>query len=109
MQRKATLADATQPGLPAASRAAVEALLQREQNRTPSWAIPELPDDRLWLAVRAALYREIAGLSWSEMSKRLDISRAALLRAYENHKRLVLSNPPYAKRISSFASELFNA
>ncbi len=109
MQSKAILADGTQPGLAAASRTAVEALLEREHNRAPSWAIPELPGDRLWLAARAALHREISGLAWSEMSQRLNISRAALIRAYENHKRLVLSAPFYAKRISAFASELLNA
>ena len=43
------------------------------------------------------------------MSQLLNISRAALIRAYENHKRLVLGTPLYAKRISSFASELLDA
>ena len=40
------------------------------------------------------------------MSQRLDRSRAALIRAYEHHKRLMLNAPTYAQRVSGVASEL---
>ena len=107
LERKARLADGTALGQPICDAETIRAAI--EENRCTDAPSPSLTACRLrttWDAVEAALLRDLAGLTWSEIAAACGTSSSTSHTRYRVHARLLADQPPYAAQVSSTAAEV---
>jgi DNA-directed RNA polymerase specialized sigma24 family protein len=107
MERKARLADGAALGQPICDAETIRAAI--EAKRSPEDHSPILSDCRLrttWDAVEAALLRDMAGLTWSEIAAACGTSSSTSHTRYRVHARLLADQPPYAAQVSGTAAEV---
>jgi REP element-mobilizing transposase RayT len=95
MGRRAMVADG-RPGLPIADAESVLAVVGA--NSGSAWPV-HLGRKRVsgWDIVRVALLRDLAGLSYREISQRVRCHRSMARRRYEKHVRALREDPEYAR------------
>jgi len=96
MKRKAALADGTRPGLPCASGEQVRSACSRAMAARPGWWMTRggnrVP---VWEVMLVALWRDVAGLRWSEIGARASIGESSAKRRYRIHRAWMASSEDY--------------
>lgn len=103
MRRKARLADGPDPGLPVCDRRAVEQRIARRAQAEP-WRLADGGGDG-WELARVALTLTLCGLTRSEVAARMGCSVTRISRLYRLHRRLVLDDDRYRRRLGMLAHE----
>ncbi|MEN8148708.1 MAG: transposase [Planctomycetota bacterium] len=105
MQRKAELADGTEPGIPIVSPPTIESFLSVEEACAPDWKVrPTRKSRGGWEVLRVGLLRDLAGLSLAEIARRGRLSVSSTVRIVEAHRSLVLRDEVYADRAARVLS-----
>lgn len=106
MQRKAKLADGHRVGLAICSPAALRASIQADLSIQGSWWVEELKhawkgDELLWISG----LHDLCGLTWRQISERIDKPISLVRRRARKHNELVLSDLQYAERAQVITSD----
>ena len=106
MQRKAALADGTRPGLPCVSAERVSAVCSRAATAHPAWQI-RCDANRIDVGevLEVALLRDVAGLRWSEISRRVSAGESSTKRRYQIHRTRMEAMEEYREMVSAVARE----
>jgi REP element-mobilizing transposase RayT len=107
LERKARLADGTVLGLPVCDAETVRATIaEKRLTEECSLTGSRCRLASTWDAVEAALLRDLAGLTWSEIAAACRTSTSTSHARYRVHVRLLTEEPLYADRVSSMAAEV---
>lgn len=109
MQRKARLADGTKPGIPVLHAATIDEAVGRARLVHGAWTIR--PSAKLvdgWTQLRAALLRDLGGLSDREIAARVGCSEVHVGRLRRRHRAGVLQRE-YAARAALVADDALRA
>ncbi len=101
MQRKAKLADGHRVGLPVCGQPALRRALEQDAAERGVWMVEEAR--RTWKGTQLAwpgLLRDLCGLSWQEIANLSDGSLSRARRLGAAHRRLLGSDPAYARRVA---------
>jgi hypothetical protein len=102
MQRKAALADGTRPGLPCASAERVSAACSHATTSHPEWKIQVGPSRiDVGKVLEVALLRDVAGLCWSEISRRVSAGESSVKRRYQIHRTQMERVEEYREMVST--------
>lgn len=106
MRRKTLLADGTHPGLPYTDAATVALELEHAKQEIGAWtcAVPGGPAREAWPVLHAAFLRELAGMTWLEVGRGMNVDPRLASRRVEQHALLLESDPLYAQRAAELAA-----
>jgi len=107
MRRMAALADGSKPGLSCVAAASVS-LACRRGGELSDWKIRVGRRNEIDLTsvLEVGLLRDLSGLPWVEIARRIDASPAAAKRRYEIHRREIAEGGDYPDRLQTKAAEL---
>lgn len=108
MQRKAALADRTRPGLPCASAGLVSEVCSQHRQAIEQleWTALRARNRRgVWGVLLTALLRDVAGLSWVEISRRISIGESTAKRRYQLHRTWMGSLAQYREAAAAAAAD----
>jgi hypothetical protein len=60
----------------------------------------------LWSVLEVGLLRDLPGLHWLEIARRIDVSSTAVTRRYEIHRREIAGRGCYSERLQETAAEV---
>ena len=106
MQRKATLADEHEVGMPVCGRLALSRALDEDGRRHGVWMVED--GRQTWHGaelVRVGFLHDLCGLSWSEIAGAGNGSISRTRRLGGVHRRLIRTEPTYARRAAEVARE----
>jgi len=105
MRRKARLADGTRPGLPYTDAATIGLVLTRARGAIGAWqsSVARGATVDAWSVLHAGLLRDLAGMTWAEIGRRVDVSPKLAAKQVERHARLLADDSQYAERAAGIA------
>lgn len=107
MKRKSELADGTRPGLPVLVIEDLEAALQSHRvGVDPGWRVGRRSG---WAILRVGLARQLCGLALDEIGAEVELSRSAVGKLADAHKRLIQSDEFYAMRAAEVGARALRA
>lgn len=105
MRRKARLADGTRPGLPCVPVEAALSACEKGAAERPAWRLPRgTVSVDPWPGLRVALMRDLAGLSWEQIARRLSISDSAARRRYAGHRHWIETESEYRETLAAVSA-----
>ena len=106
MERKAALADGTRPGLPCTSAEQVRIACSRAAAVRGEWRMARGGNPVLvWEVLQVALWRDIAGLRWSEIGTRASVGESSARRRYQIHRAWLASIEEYWQALTAVTSD----
>ena len=107
MRRKAALADGYKTGLSCVAAASVSLACKRG-GELSDWRtrVGKRNEIDLWRVLEVGLLRDLSGLPWAEIARRIDASTTAAKRRYEIHRREIAEGEDYPSRAQTTAVEL---
>lgn len=105
MRRKARLADGTKPGLPYVDAALLELAVGQAQKDNGSLCCRPSGKRRVsaWPILRMGLLRDLGGLSYADLSRRVPCSPSSASRRIQQHAHLLEADESYAKVAADLA------
>ena len=100
MHRKAQLADQTKPGLALCDASSITQLVTRSVSELAVLSVPSGYKRRLRDVVHVALLRDLGGLTYAEMGRRIERSASFCQRTYTAHSIVVGADLEYARLVS---------
>ena len=111
MRRKARLADGTKPGLPYAGAPRVLRIVEAEEVSRGTLSCRPCGKNRGdgWPVMRFELLRDLVGMTYVEISRRLACSPSMASRRVEQHARLLATDETYARLAATVAVKCLNS
>ena len=105
MRYKAQLADGTHPGLSACDAQSILQVVEQQREDLGEWKVKATRKCvDAWDHARVSLLRDLAALSWHEISQLSGRSEDGAIKAYRRHRTLLTRDPDYARRVAELGT-----
>lgn len=102
---KAKLADGTPPGLSVCDAQSIRGVVDAQRAECGDWKVKatrKCVDG--WSQSKVALLRDLAALTWQQVSQIVGCSEDGVVKAYRRHQALVMRDTAYARRIAELGT-----